>query len=665
MGGPLQEGVSLVVAPGMSTAFREAPPGHRVAVIPLTLVAVLSFSFRPLPIGPPGIDGGWQWVVNVAGREGWAWGKDLVFTYGPLGWLLFPQNTGAHLFLAACFSLLIVFELWWVLVLGRLADRTGEHGLLDPKTAGVFFLLWSAALSTGLRPAGLLVLVSLALCLDALRRKSSVSAFLAGVTTSISVLIKASLGVSCFAVLVLFVIVALRRGRIRETVWALAGFPGGLMLLLPLFFSSVSQFLSWVGAVAEVIGGYSTASSILGERSALAAGFVILILFVSVLVLDGLSRRSGAPENLMMSIPLLISFRLAFVRQDGHQFLFVPVVLGLLALFSLGREGDRWKSSCVAAGLAVVLLGSISGALPWKTSQLGRVLISNYPGASSLKTLFGHVGNREALADATRANLGQLRISPEWTTRIRNSGRKISVIPWEILYAPANDLPFHPLRSTQLYSAYTAKLDSWTAEAFKWPSAPGWILDDFAPVGKRRALLDAPATWRNIWINYDLDDFDEDRGLLLLKNRPEPRKGTWEDLGETDFCPGAEALIPPRDPGWIFAEITAPLGFIGLLNAKFFRVPLILAVFHRDDGSSTWARLIPATSVHGILVSDFPGDISSYAALWAGRRNLPVRRVEILGPGLYCYAPSFHVRWRSFRPRESGSGPLGENRGLE
>ena len=38
-------------------------------------------------MGAPGIDSGWQWVVNVASQQNWVFGRDVVFTHGPLGYL--------------------------------------------------------------------------------------------------------------------------------------------------------------------------------------------------------------------------------------------------------------------------------------------------------------------------------------------------------------------------------------------------------------------------------------------------------------------------------------------------------------------------------------------------------------------------------------------------
>jgi len=72
-----------------------------------------------------------------------------------------------------------------------------------------------------------------------------------------------------------------------------------------------------------------------------------------------------------------------------------------------------------------------------------------------------------------------------------------------------------------------------------------------------------------------------------------------------------------------------------------------MAVFHRIDGTSSWARLIPATAPGGILVSHFPNDIDDYAGLWSGLGPVTVSRLQIAGPGEKNYARHFDVRWRA------------------
>jgi len=614
------------------------------SVLSAVTATALSWRFRPLPMGPHGIDAGWQWIVNVAADHGWSWGRELVFTYGPLGWLINPQDVGSHLLIAGIFSALLQIMLLLGL-LRRLFRAVDSRASLSPASVFFFSLLWYLGAAAGRRPEGSIVLIMLFLCLDFLDAGHRSSAVAAGLLLSVTLLIKASLGVSCMLLALAGVFILARRKRWQLIGILAASCAAGLAVLLPLLFDSSRAFFQWISRSLEIIRGYSTAASILGPKSALLSCFGLMFLFLCFLAFQAHRREDFRTMAVLLPIPLLIFFRLAFVRQDGHQFLYLPLLISCLAFPALWRRGKPGPA-LVGAALFCLLTASTAGATPFRPREIPAALTRN-PLPGSWNWLLNPGESRKELREKSRRNLRALHIDPRWSRRIRESGKSVAVIPWEALYAPASGLEFTPLRCTQLYSAYTAELDRWTAAGFETSAAPGWVLDDFAPVGKRRALLDAPATWRTIWENYALEDLDRERGILLLKRRPRPLSGTWRSLGNILVTPGKDGVRPPDSLYPVFAEIHAPLNFLGVLNAKFFRVPMLLAVFHREDGTRSWTRLIAATAVNGILVSDFPRDFEAYAALWTDKRDLPVRSMEIIGPGLPYYARTFRLQWKA------------------
>ena len=58
---------------------------------------VVWLSLLKLPAPPTsGLDPSWRMVIGYALGHGMQWGTDLVFTYGPLGYLLAATNHGAN-----------------------------------------------------------------------------------------------------------------------------------------------------------------------------------------------------------------------------------------------------------------------------------------------------------------------------------------------------------------------------------------------------------------------------------------------------------------------------------------------------------------------------------------------------------------------------------------
>ena len=610
-----------------------------IATAAVIAAALLTFPFEALPLGAPGIDSGWQWVVNTASQHGWVFGRDVVFTYGPLGWLATPQDVGRHLVLANAFrialqALLTVCALWFLARYRR------------PIPILAFTLLWTVAGSVGLRFEGLVVLVVALMMVTSLKMGRNWPVAAAALIAGIVLFVKTSLGISTVTTIAIGAALIWKRRGFKAPAIAATVFVGTAGILTGVLFPSFSVVRTWISLALEVVDGYAAAASIIGPQLPLITGVILLLGCLGGAAL--ISRR--VPEFGLTAVilmpSLLITFRLAFVRQDGHQYLFVPFVIALLAIAALGAPRRVALGLCVT-GLMTVVIGTTFGALPFGPSDLPKTLVFGHRGPANITRLLQMDHTRKTLAERSHANLEDLILPSEWTQMLQSTAHGMTVIPWELMYAPANNLPFQPLRSMQLYSAYTPVLDRLTAQGLSGPGAPDFVLDDFAPVGKRRALLDAPATWRALYLHYRLIRFDPDRSLLLLEHRPQPLPHTWRDQGKAALEIGGPGISVPASPHPVFAEIDASLNLFGRLNKSFFRVPLLMAVFHRPDGTASWARLIPATAPGGILVSHFPGTLEDYAGLWTRRHPVTVTRLQITGPGGQYYRSNADVRWRA------------------
>jgi hypothetical protein len=619
---------------------------QRLAVLLIVAASALTLTVQTFPLGPPGIDPGWQWVVNTAGSEGWTVGRDMVFTYGPLGWIAAPQDHRGHLWWAAAFEVLLQLGLGAVL-LARLRRAPEQLPAVIVAT-----VVWMIAVGLGLRFEGRVVLVSALLCLDGVHNNRRFSLCSAGALAALTLFIKMSLGVAVGATVApALAITAHRHGRRTVVppfvVAALVGLTAAVGTI-----GSPGAVVQWIRLSLDIVSGYSSAASIIGSGVVLWTGLAMLSI---TLALGWVTSRRGFGWAVLILLPgLLVHFRLAFVRQDGHQFLFAPFVIGLIAVaIPWLSPAAAWRHAVLSvAGLTS--LASLGGAIPWTVTELPRVIVGRLPGPSSVATIARPAATSAALHEASRRNLDALALPEDWRRRIAASGERVTVIPWEVMYGPANDLPVAPLRTIQLYLAHTSRLDEWSAALFTGDDAPGWVLDDFAPTGKRRALLDAPATWRAVYRTYRVDSVRWDPFLMLLRRRDVPVDEPLRPLGRASMeTAGSRAPVPPSTGGMVFASVDLPMNALGRLNRSVFRVPLIMTEFHHTDGTRSQARLIPDTAGAGILVDPFPHTVDDYVGLWAGRPTSPVRSIHLHGPGLRYHAPAATVRWLELAP---GSG---------
>jgi hypothetical protein len=170
-------------------------------IVLIALTALVTLRGIYIPLGPPGIDPGWEWAVNTARDAGHVFGRDIVFTYGPLAFLMVPMDVSSNLVVANTFLIGIQILFAAALMTFFLHDRR----LLS---VAAFAVLFVCAQHQGLTVEGFLLLVvgllTLLGVIVGLRLPVAVAALLAAVLF----LVKMSLGVASLVILGAALVVA-------------------------------------------------------------------------------------------------------------------------------------------------------------------------------------------------------------------------------------------------------------------------------------------------------------------------------------------------------------------------------------------------------------------------------------------------------------------------
>jgi hypothetical protein len=624
---------------------------HIHLVIGLVLVLLIGFTtllgiYRPL--GPPGIDPGWQWAANQADNAGLVFGRDIVFTYGPLAFLMVPLDVSSNLLVANIF--LLVVQLLFTATLAALFVR-------DRRVAAVaaFAVLFVIARHQGLAIEGFFLLVVGLLALLAMHTDRRLPLAAAAALSAIMLLVKMSLGVASLAILGVASIVArFLYHRPYRLALGLLAFPVTLIVLAVPLFERPGTFFQWLGLSAQVVSGYSVANSITNAVSnagvQVAVGLLTVAAWIGLSVVLRNDRRLLAC-NLVFAPVVLIQFRLAFVRHDNHQFQFVPFILALIAISALFAH-RRWQIGAHVAAFAVLLIGgTLTGLVDPQTRGLAPSnLLRGGSGPRALSQLLHIDATRAALAEESAASLEPLRLDDELRRVLQASDNGVGTIPWEIQYCPANGLEWNPTPTLQFYSAYTRDLDLWSAEHYAGGEAPQFIINTFSAVGMRRQLFDAPATWRTIFLRYKLRSVGwEPEPALLLERRDDPLQGKFEEVSSSTVIPGAASIQVPESNHLLFADIDLRLNVLGRIRKSVFRVPMVVLVMTHASGHTSICRLIPGTSGNSLLINRFPRDFRGYRRLWQGIPDDPVVRVAISGDGISSFRPTTGVIWRELK----------------
>jgi hypothetical protein len=550
-----------------------------------------------------GLDASWNAGLSIATHEQLQWGTQVIFTYGPLGFL-----NGANIWFAGfgllsfayLASLYVGFCMGLVWALRRLV------GALPALAIAYFIVAVLPLVEQSIALAALLCMRGL----EAQRSERAIRLLIVGGATfgAIEALIKLSAG----PVIAAFFLIALIGLRARW--WQVAAYLGLLGAELGALWLATGQSL---GAVPEflrntyeIVSGFS--DSMIASPD-VAGWKVIVATAAAVFVTLGLvaaSTRGSYRDNRarwwgvgLTALAAFTVFKEGVVRTDaGHLSLFFSTACVLWIALPWPRRRWAWM---LAGAAAIVAIG-------WPVRPTGQP--NNLDPVANVRNAFEQARNvfsgsrRNDLLEAGRASMTAIYALDPGTLAALH-GHTVAVEPWEIGVAWAYRLDWDPLPVFQNYSAYTSRLDRLNAAAIESPDGPERLLRENVgvvyPEFPTRAIdnrfpgWDPPEQARAALCNFAVVRATERWQVLA---RTPDRCGPSRALGSAQASPGEAVRVPAPGPGpgevvWARVE--------GVEVEGLERVATFLAharTRHAIVNGTTSYRLVPGTAADGLML---------------------------------------------------------------
>lgn len=556
------------------------------------LVAVLGWGPSFAIATTAGVDVSWWSGLYMAAHDQLQFGQEVIFTYGPLGFMKLPWLFYADLAVVAyvyCAAIFVAFCIGLVWALRM--------------SAGPIVALVGAYLCVALVPGieqALALVVFVALGIVAKRpgdRALYVYAVAGGLLASAEVLMKISIG----PVILLALVIALIgcRARIGHLAAFGGSFVGGFLLFWLVTGQSISALPDFAINSIPIVSGYNEAMAT--EPRDPWEPRIMVLLALGTMAWTWFTPQAGRRERIAATLiaffVVFSSYKQGVIRADtGHMAIFLATMAMVWA--ALPAAGRR-----VPLKLAGVVAFS-AGAI-WMVAPLGGYGINpikNVDRFVDQSKLAFDSGEREEIVEGTRAWMGfGFGIDPE--VAFGMVGKTVSVDPWEIAAAWSSDLEWDPLPIFQNYSAYTPKLDEINADALGSPDGPGRVL--------RQGFPDSDGTG----IDNKLLVWDPPRQAVatLCNFRPEITGETWQLLervpdrcgeqmaaGTVEAERGQQVEVPAPEPDEVvLARIHgAEISGLTKLFSTLYRPPL--AYMTSEDGQVY--RFVPALASGGLLL---------------------------------------------------------------
>lgn len=577
-----------------------------VAVWGGLIVALLGWRVGMNPPGT-GLDPSWNAGLAMGVHDGLHWGTELVWTYGPLGFL---QTQLVWFTDLTVLSFLYSGLIYTVFCVGLVWALRRRLPLLLACVAAFVAVAVLPLLELSLLSAVIASFWLLEAGAERTPRQLDAFVVAAAAFAAPAALIKLSTGPLVPLVLLLALIGA--RAGARRIVTYLAILAA---LLLALWFAtgqSLGDVPAFVERTLQISGGYSSAmlrsTDVAAWKvvAATAAAIGLTLLLVAAAWLapyrDRLGRWVG---TLVVALAAFAIYKEGVVRVDaGHLTVYFAnaCILWVVVGFGFGR---RWWVPALA--VVVFFVG-----LPLRPAGTQ----DNLNAVSNVRFAFDQVrslvdpGRREATMESGRQGMkGTYALEAGALAALR--GHTVAVEPWEVAAAWAYELDWVPLPVIQNYSAYTPELDRLNSEVVESPEGPERLLREnqqvvasefpTADLDNRFSGWDPPEQARAVLCNF-VPLFTSERWQVLgrVPDRCDPPRA----LGTVEAAAGQAVPVPKPGPDGVVWVRVGGAGVSGLERLQTF-------LFHAGSrhatiNGDTRYRLVPETAGDGLLLRASP-----------------------------------------------------------
>jgi hypothetical protein len=583
----------------------------------------------PFPLGA-GLDSSWAIGLNLGHFDKLKFGQDIIFTYGPLGYLVTPIFPEAEPWAVFAFGWGVAFITAWAL--WRICERSA-HWTTTCLFLGVF---WVCGIFTYNQTIERLLAAVFSLALLVAIRLDAKPWFDLGLLfffSAFALLTKFNIGVIGTGLALYFEALLLFRGssmhwrELRPAIAALLVWPATLLGFYWTLAGTTQGVIPFVLNSTEIARGYSEAMALPGPYwvGAAAAACCALLWFAIPLLANQKHRVFlGVPPLLFIGF---LCFKSSLVRQDIHALVF-PFEVATAALLVVALA-PTVRNHVLIGTLAIAALGLGIAACHQFWPRNMRYAWSRLTGQEAFYNFSGFLHWRRTVAAMQASTSGSLeseRLPDTLLTAL--AGKRVAVYPWEISLIRANHLRWQPLPVFQAYSAYTPRLDHLNARELEEVSGPGAILLSWGRLDGRQPFYETPESWRALLNWYELR-FVQPK-IYVLYRRSVPRFDAPVPAGApVEASWGQTIELPPfGDDEVVVMSAEVGESLRGFLKRSLLRAPIVEVQATLRSGVTTSSRRVLRSNLQdGVIVSDWPESLDDFRLVLTGGGGFEQDRV--------------------------------------
>ncbi len=578
--------------------------------------------FVPFSPGMPGagLDPSWVFGMNQATAQGFAFGKEVIFTYGPYASIAtksyhpstdFMMVSGS-LYLAlsywGCFVLLMKNVQWrWVLAFGTIL--TGLMYLRDT-------LFFSLPLLVGLLIFKILFLEDERFIK---RKLAPLYVALLFAPFGLLPLVKGTILFLCGAITVLCFVVFIACKQRVLAVTCLFSPLVSMIFFWVLSGQSVRNLPNYLMGMAHIASGYSEAMAVNGNTlEVILYVLASALLLVAIAIQGQISHISKFFLFCIYFIFLFLSLKGGFVRHDGH-----AVMSGTSILIAAVLLPFSCKIRMI---LPVMVLAIISWAyidshyMKTSTEHVFHNFKSTY--SSAWYGIKHRIENRNWPRPEFDAAVSSLRGQASFPVLPGTT----DIYSYNQSYLIASGNSWSPRPLFQSYSVYAPALAEINRKHLLGNKAPDNIIFRLEPIDGRIPSIEDGASWPILMVNYQPARMEKE--FLFLKKKESIGKIAEPLKLASERHTFEESVILPGSSQPIFAQIEITPTILGRLANIFFKPSQLQITLKLNNGMNKQYRIIAGMAKSGFVISPLIENTAEFGRLYGKESMLNGKLVD-------------------------------------
>ena len=611
------------------------------------LLLGLWLSLIKLPGAPTiSLDSSWQMVIGYAAEHHLQHGVDIVFTYGPMGYLLTSTYMGGH------FASFLLWQLTGNLLIAFALYRfSRELGGWRQFLYYAYIFLYGSIYADAMQ-MNFIATFSLLLMRPAYRTRPWLAAI--GVAFAIFALMKfTNLLVCLFCLGLLAGYFLLTRAR-REAAWLGGAFGLAFIGLWLAHHQNLAALPDFFYYGLQVSFGYVEAMAVYESPLMLALGLGALgtvAAYAWLYIAGQPDRKAALLTALLLGAVIFINWKHGFVRADGHVIAhFIMCLLVVCSYPALTDDNRRYGyakgalltlcAACSLTGIGLVSPQAVTQAAAGWNTRLHQ----------TISALLDPAGYQRSLDDALH---GLARRVDQPNLRNIVGKNPLDHLGEDQVYTLLNGFNYTPRPAVQGYTTYTEALNRLDERFFLSDRGPRFVIQRFRSIDGRFPTLDDSLTLRLLLQTYD---YTMEEGGLLLWERPEKMNPPGPDTEQLLFVRrvhfGEKVAVPDTGDRPVWARIRVSPNLAGALRNLLYKPPLLSLHSTDQTGTTGDSQLIRPMAATGFILNPFFTSGDDLISFQNGRfhRRVADFSVHTMPGGESFFAAEIEVELRTLAP---------------